>query len=285
MTGAAWTLSPVWTGPGQGRTPTAAAAGSADERQRQLLKEALDKPADPALMARFSAINAKHFANALTAIPVAWEPRLTEVDALAGRSFRLLGMFGQAGDKSIILLHPSLKDDAAALDRALSHEMVHAYLFSIGDTGTDHGDAFKKVLQRLSKEGAFVSIEATPEERAQLREWLAGEEKRLAEERAALDQMQAELDAELASLQAAVDALNARTAAARSAGRGAPTPEETSAVIGQRNAFSERAATMNRRGVEFRIAQQEYNRQVARYHLMALYPDGLDDPPPAVIKR
>jgi hypothetical protein len=34
---------------------------------------------------------------------------------------------------------------------------------------------------------------------------------------------------------------------------------------------------MNRRGLEFRIAQDEYNLQAARYNLMATYPDGLDD--------
>ena len=236
-------------------------------------------------MARFAAINVKHFSNALTPIPVTWEPRLAEVGALAGRSFTLLGMFGQAGDKSIILLHPSLQDDAAALDRALCHEMVHAYLFSIGDTGTDHGDAFRKVLHRLSNEGAFISIEATPEERAQLREWLATEDKLLVEERASLDQLQADLDPERIALQQAVDALNSRGAAASAAGRGFPSAEETATVNARRSAYNDRAATMNRRGLDFRTAQEEYNRQVARYNLMATYPDGLDDPAPAIKRK
>ncbi|HXT71555.1 MAG TPA: SprT-like domain-containing protein [Vicinamibacterales bacterium] len=279
LTGAAWSMSPGWSEKSQSKKQ-AASTTSADERQRQLLKEAIDTPPEPALMARFASINGKHFANALTAIPVTWEPRLADVGAAAGRSFKLLGMFGQAGDKSIILLHPSLKDDAAALDRALCHEMVHAYLFSIGDTGTDHGEAFKKVLHRLSNEGAFVSIEATPEERAQLREWLATEETRLAEERASLDHLQAELDPERIALQQAVDELNARTAAANATGRGFPSSEEAAATNARRNAYNDRAATMNRRGLEFRIAQEEYNRQVARYNLMATYPDGLDDPAP-----
>ena len=277
LTGAAWSLSPAWTGATQDKTQTASAT-SADERQRQLLKDALNNPADPALMSRFSSLNAKHFSGALLAMPVTWEPRLAEVGALAGRTFTLLGMFGQSGDKSIILLHPSLKDDAAALDRALSHEMVHAYLFSIGDTGTEHGDAFRKVLHRLSNEGAFISIEATPQERAQLREWLSVEDTRLNGERAALDQMQSELDPERIALQQAVDGLNARMADARATGRGLPTQEETAAINSRRNAYNDRAATMNRRGLEIRIALEEYNRQVARYNLMATYPDGLDEP-------
>lgn len=277
LTGAAWRLSPAWNGAGRhGRQ--AASASSADARQRQILRENLDHPTDPLLAQRFAAINAKHFSNSLSSIPVVWEPRLAEVGALAGRTFTLLGVFGQEGDRSIILLHPSLKDDAASLDRALCHEMVHAYLFSVGDKSTDHGEAFRAVLHRLSNEGAFISIEATPEERAQLQAWLGTESSRIEMEREALDRLAPEIETERVALEQAVEELNARVSAANTAGRGWPAAEEVTTLNARRDAYNARAAALNRRGLEFRIAQDEYNRQVARYNLMATYPDGLDEP-------
>jgi hypothetical protein len=278
---AAWKLSSGWVGVGQPassrRAKPAASATSADARQRELLKEDLGKPADAVLAARFAAINAAHFSNSLSSIPVVWEPRLAEVGTLAGHDFTLLGVFGQSGDRSIILLHPSLKSDTTALDRALCHEMVHAYLFSVGDASTDHGEAFKSVLRRLSKEGAFISIEATPEERAELREWIDKESARMETERQELDRLAPEIENERLALQQAVEALNARVSSANAAGRGWPAQDEVAAINARRDAYNGRAAVLNRRGVEFRIAQDEYNRQVARFNLMASYPDGMDE--------
>ena len=277
LTGAAWSLSPAWGGAGQ-QVTNAAAAASADALQKELLRENLNHPADPALAKRFAEINAKHFFNSLPAIPVVWEPRLADVGTLAGRTFTLLGMFGQSGDREIILLHPDLKSDPAGLDRALCHEMIHAYLFSVGDTSTDHGQAFRKVLHRLLNEGAFVSLEASPEERATLRAWLDTEAARLAAERKSLDALAPEIEAERLEIERAVESLNARASAANAAGRVGPSPEEVAILNTQRDAYNNRAAAMNRRGLEFRIAQDEYNLQAARYNLMATYPDGLDEP-------
>ena len=277
LTGAAWSLSPAWGGAGQ-QVTNAAASASADALQEKLLRENLSHPADPALAKRFAEINSKHFFNSLPVIPVVWEPRLADVGTLAGRTFTLLGMFGQSGDREIILLHPDLKNDPAGLDRALCHEMIHAYLFSVGDTSTDHGQAFRKVLHRLLNEGAFVSLEASPEERATLRAWLDAESARLAAERKSLDELAPEVEAERLEIERAVESLNARVAAANAAGRGGPSPEEIAAFNAQRDAYNNRAAAMNRRGLEFRIAQDEYNLQAGRYNLMATYPDGLDEP-------
>jgi len=277
LTGAAWSLSPAW-GAGQ-QVTNAAATASADALQQELLRENLDHSADPGLANRFAEINKKHFFNALPAIPVVWEPRLADVGTLAGRTFTLLGMFGRSGDRSIILLHPDLKNDAAGLDRALCHEMIHAYLFSVGDTSTDHGPAFRKVLHRLLNEGAFVSIEASPEERAALRAWLEAESVRLSAERTALEALATEIGEERAALDRAFESLNARGSAAKPAGSGGPSPEEVATLKAQRDRYIERVASMNRRAVDFRTAQDEYNAQAARYNLMATYPDGLDEPP------
>jgi hypothetical protein len=274
LTGAAWSLSPAWgAGP---QLTNAAATASADALQQELLRKNLDRPADPALANRFAEINKKHFFNSLPAIPVVWEPRLADVGTLAGRTFTLLGMFGRSGDRAIILLHPDLQNDAAGLDRALCHEMIHAYLFSVGDTSTDHGQAFRNVLHRLLNEGAFVSIEASPEERATLRTWLEAESVRLSLERSALEGLAAEIGEERAALDRAVESLNVRGSAAN--GSGGPSPEEVAAVKAQRDRYIERIASMNRRAVDFHSAQDEYNAQAARYNLMATYPDGLDEP-------
>lgn len=276
LTGAAWSLTPTWGAAGQ-QVANAAATASADALQKEILREGLNRPADPALAKRFAEINAKHFFNSLPAMPVVWEPRLAEVGVLAGRTFTLLGMFGQSGDRSIILLHPDLKADVEGLDRALCHEMIHAYLFSVGDTSTDHGQAFRNVLHRLLNEGAFVSLEASPEERATLRAWLEAESARLEAERKALDALAPEIEQERIAIERAVESLNARGSAANAAGRDGPSPEEVAAVNAQRDAYNSRAAALNRRGLEFRVAQDEYNRQAARYNLMATYPDGLDE--------
>ena len=277
LTGAAWSLSPAWRGAGLQLT-NAAATASADALQKEILREGFNRPADPTLVKRFGEINAKHFFNSLPVMPVVWEPRLAEVGTLAGRTFTLLGMFGQSGDRSIILLHPELKTDAEGLDRALCHEMIHAYLFSVGDTSTDHGQAFRNVLHRLLNEGAFVSLEASPEERATLRAWLDTEAGRLAWERKALDALAPEIEAERLAVQQALERLNARVSAANTAGQGWPSREDVAAVNAQRDAYNGRAADLNRRNLEFRDAQDEFNRQAARYNLMATYPDGLDEP-------
>ena len=204
------------------------AQSAADARQKEILRENLGRPSDPALARRFAELNAKHFAQALPAMPVIWEPRLAEVGALAGPNVTLLGVFGQSGDRSAILLDPSLKNDAEGLDRALCHEMVHAYLFTtLGDSTTNHGESFQAVLRRLSSEGAFVGIPASAQERADLRAWL--------------DTEKARLDAEHKAI------------------AGVRDPAE----------FSSRSAL-------FYTAQDEFNRQVARYNLMVSYPDGMN---------
>src|SRR4029453_10098682 len=105
----------------------------------------------------------------LSAMPVLWEPGLDRVGQLAAQAFTLEGMFGHVAKQSLILLNPNLQADQRALARALSHEMVHAYLFTTGDTTTNHGPAFQTVLQRLSSEGAFEGILASDQERESLR--------------------------------------------------------------------------------------------------------------------
>ncbi|HEX5214239.1 MAG TPA: SprT-like domain-containing protein [Vicinamibacterales bacterium] len=228
---------------------------SAEIRQTAILRDNLDKPADAGLASLYAEINTKHFAGALPLMPVRWEPRLAEIGALAGRNFTLEGMFGRVGNRTVILLHPNLLPDIDALERALSHEMVHARLFFLGDTTTDHGPAFRAELERLADEGAFEGIASTEDERAQLRAWLDVETIRIKSEREALEQLAPELAREREGVERGGD-----DAAAR------------------RDAYNLRAEATNTRTAAFNEALAEFNRQVKRYNLMISYPDGMDEP-------
>ena len=160
----------------------------ADKLRHELLDRALEKSGEPDLQALYNAFNAKYFGNDLPPIPVRWEPRLSDVDRLEGGPATMKGMFGTKGDRAAILLSPSVEDDQAELHRALSHEMVHAYMFKMGEDTSQHGPSFQAVLARLAMEGAFEGIPSTPEERAALRKWIDEEKARLASEDAALRQ-------------------------------------------------------------------------------------------------
>ena len=72
--------------------------------------------------------------------------------------------------------------------------------------------------------------------------------------------------------------------AANAAGKGWPGAEDVASLNARRDAYNSRAADLNRRGLDFRLAQDEFNRQVSRYNLMATYPDGLDEAPAAPAK-
>ena len=146
---------------------------SADALQKSIVKATLGREGDPDLGARYQEINRRHFEGLLPAIPVRWEPRLSEVDARSADGLKLLGTFGKLGERAVILLNPSLQSDQDDLKRALAHEMVHAYLTTtLGDEDVRHGLSYQAVLRRLAAEGAFKGIPSTELEREQLRAWL-----------------------------------------------------------------------------------------------------------------
>src|SRR5262249_43497507 len=158
----------------------------------------------------------------------------------------LEGMFGRLGRRTAILLNPSLQGNPAALDRALCHEMVHAYPFFNGDTETTaHGPAFQAVLGRLADEGAFTGIVSSEAERTHWRARLDHEAARLEGERDALARLHDELEIERATVE--------RT--------------HTGA-----EAYNERAEAANARAARARDDQTELARQVDRYNLMLGYP-------------
>jgi SprT-like family len=255
----------------------APALSAADRRQQELLRDDLAKPSDPELLALYRTINQRHFAGRLPDMPVQWEPRLMDVGALASQRFTLEGMFGHMGDRAAILLNASLRSDPAALRRALCHEMVHAYLYEIGDTSTDHGPAFQTELKRLSAEGAFEGIVATDADREAQRAWLDREAVRLDADSEAVRREGEDIERERVGLEEAMADMNARIGAAAARGERFSDTAAVETLNARRDAYNRRVEETNRRTEEGRAALAEFNRQVERYNLMLSYPDGVEE--------
>ncbi len=244
-----------------------------EARQEEILKQDIDAPGDPALGRMFHDLNVHHFSGRLPQMPVMWEPRLAEVGALAARTFTLEGMFGHIGDRAIILLNTSLQSDRPAVLRALSHEMVHAFLYTLGEDSSDHGPLFQAELKRLSAEGAFTGIVATDAERARLRAWLDRESARLDADSAALTRKGEQIEHERADLDRELSELHARLRGPD--GHSASTRRAVEAFNASRDAYNRDAEAANARIAQGRADRAEFNRQVRRYNLMLVYPDGL----------
>jgi predicted SprT family Zn-dependent metalloprotease len=260
--------------------PTRAAAGPAlspaEALQQELLRKNTGRSGDADLNRMYQQISAKHFSGKLPALQVLWEPRLAEVGPLSGQEFTLQGMFGNVGPNLVILLNPALQADRRAVARALCHEIVHAYLYSTGDSTTEHGPAFQTVLQSLAGEGAFEGVAGTDEDRASLRAWLDAESARLDAERVEMDRVAADTDRERSEVERILADLNARATAAQAQGSGWPPQSELDAATAKRDGYNRLAADVNDRVQRDRAALEHFNKEVARYNLMLVYPDGLD---------
>jgi hypothetical protein len=271
-----WAAANVWRN--ESVVPAVADAGgplsAADRRQREILEQAIDHAPDPALVRVYDEINARHFNGRLPAIPVVWEPRLAEVGPLAAQAFTLEGMFGHIGDRAVILLTPGLARDPAALRRALSHEMVHAWLHTQGDISTGHGPAFQATLKRLSDEGAFAGLVADPEERESLRAWLQAESMRLDTMSDEARREREALALEAHAIELSLTDINAR----RRSGLAVDEPV-IAAWTARRDVYNRRVDQMRARAERARADAAAFNAQVERYHLMVSYPDGLDQQP------
>jgi chromosome segregation ATPase len=147
-------------------------------------------------------------------------------------------------------------------------------LYEIGDRTTDHGAAFQAELERLADAGAFAGIVATAEERRALKTWLDAENARLDAEGDAVRQEDREIARDREELDAAIDEMNARL---QGAAADRPSPTEIDALESRREAFNARISAIRDRASNARAALTEFNRQVERYNLMLVYPDGLDE--------
>jgi hypothetical protein len=242
--------------------------------QRELLRLNVRTAGDPALEGLYADVNARYYHGALPAMPVRWEPRMADVGKLAGDRFTLEGMFGHVGHDTVILMNPALQKSPAAVTRALCHEIVHAFLFANGDDSTDHGPAFQAELRRLALAGAFEGMPATEADRTTLHAWLDAESARLDAEHEALEQVGTDLSAERGEVERAVADLNAPAAPDAAAPRG---PDVIAAVTAQRDAYNQQAIEATDRTERYRADLERFNHEVARYNLMLVYPDGLDE--------
>jgi hypothetical protein len=240
-----------------GAGASAPAVTTAEVMQQELLRESIRKPGDPILNRMYLEISARHFEAQLPPMEVMWEPRLADVGKLSPRQFTLQGMFGQIGRHAVILLNPGLQEDPAAVARTLSHEIVHAYLSAAGAKDAGHGPDFQQLLQRLASEGAFEGVVATDEERESLRTWLDAEAARLDVERSEMTRLASDLERERGDVEHGFNG-NAAT------------------FVQRRNAYNQRAVEANERADRARASVEYFNRQVDRYNLMLVYPDGLD---------
>lgn len=144
-------------------TPVTVRSPSRSEiKTEQLFRASAGLASDPALAEAYQSISARYFGGTLPAVSVRWEWRLDEIGPLIAEGFRLEGVT----NGRVILLNPSLQDDAPQFKRVLCHEAVHVALSSRSD---GHGPNFQALLRRLATEGAFEGLVATDEERAALR--------------------------------------------------------------------------------------------------------------------
>src|SRR6185503_18614898 len=99
----------------------------------------------------------------------------------------------------------------------------------------------QNLLERLAREGAFVGIPASEDERTRLRAWLDAESARLDWERQDMARAGAEIDLERAAVESAFADLDTRLTAAR-AGTGTwPGADEARALSARREAYNDRA--------------------------------------------
>jgi hypothetical protein len=260
-------------------------------KEREIAEQDAAKPGDPELSMEYHEVNAGHFGNKLPAIPVLWEPRLREIGPLKTEGFTEDGLWTALGDKAFILLNPRIRRNAGETRRVLCHEMIHEYLFTIGDTKTHHGPAFQAELRRLLAEGAFQAILASEDEKASLRSWVDGESARLESESAGvkwesneLDRTQGEIDRERASFDRELRDLNQRISIGNEQGYGWPSDDEIESSKAKGRLLDQGVDDFNGRVADFtaRVARYNgdvtrFNRYVNRYNLMMAYPDGLDE--------
>lgn len=279
--------------PAQGTEPTTTAfripTNPVEAKEWRIIEQDAGKSGDPELTKDYQQVNEGYFDGRLPGIPVLWEPQLKEVGPLIAADFTLQGLTEDHQGKILILLNPAVGRDQAELRRVLCHEMVHVYLFTTGDTKTNHGPAFQTVLHRLLVAGAFQAISASEDEKLSLRSWLKSEASKLdaesnaiERENSELDRVGGELDRQKRVIEVENHELNQRISRANEQGDGWPADDEIEAfkarsqTLDQRVAdFNAYVATFNASAERHSIDVKRFNHEVGRYNLTMAYPDGL----------
>lgn len=258
-------------------------------KEQEIVCQDAGKSGDPDLDADYQEVNADYFRNKLPRIPVIWEPKLAEVGPLVAKDFILEGLANP--DPELILINPRNRGNQAGLRRVLCHEMVHIYLFTIGDMKTKHGPAFQTELRKLWQEGAFQGIPATEDKKLSLRSWLTSESAKLSAEsielkrkNAGLDRAHLEIERRKKLAEGERHELNQRISLANERGNGWPSDDKIEAFRAgvrrlnqQIENFGAAEATFRTSLTNYKAEVTHYNSQVSRYNLMMAYPDGLDE--------
>ena len=274
-----------------GETNVPVATNPAKAEEQAIIDRDAGMLGDVELSNNYQEVNERYYGNKLPKIPILWEPRLKEVGALTAEGLVQKGLWAQQGDKVFILVNPEAGANPRELRRVLCHEIVHEYLFTLGDTRANHGAAFKSELHRLAEAGAFEGISASEDEKASLKFWIEGESTRLAgelssisEEGIDLDQTKKTMELEKTSSDRELRDLNQRITIANDQGSGWPSDDEMESFKARGRLFDQRAADFNGRVASFQVRVADYNgdvsrfnRSVNRYNLMMAYPDGLDE--------
>ncbi len=273
------------------QAPSAEDSSPSTVRAREITSQDIDKPGDPYLEDEYRKISEQYYGNKLPNVPVLWEDRLQVIGPLIADGFIEKGLWTSQDNKEFILLNPSISPDAADTRRVLCHEIVHEYMYSIGNKNEGHGPRFQAELLRLSRAGAFEGIPAADGEKASLKAWIESESARLEQEsrqleneKPELEQSRTAVESEAADLNQQVRELNERISSANSQQGGGPSDAEISAANARRRAHAQKAADFdahladfNARIQNYNAAVGEFNRAVGRYNLMIAYPDGLDE--------
>ena len=250
------------------RAPGVAPRQEPPSPQQTLLEATRNRPEDPELGLLFDELNARHFGARLPDVKVVWS---AELDSLDEGEYRLNGMT----DGRTILLKATFKGDEADVRRTLCHEMVHVKFITAGRRSTAHDDPFQNELRRIFDEGCFLAIWASEAAKASLQDWITSERTRLDTAVAAAAAQLAAIQQEETRVQRLIADLNDRIRAANAAGSGWPSAEETAAAERQQVALTDRVSAYNAAVAENERAQTRFNEEVARFNLMAAYPDGL----------
>jgi len=219
----------------------------AEAMEEEIIAQDTGRLGDPTLNVEYRKINERHFSEQLPSIPVLWEPRLAYVGPLIAEDYKLEGLWARHDGSQFILINPVVRKVPGQLQRVLCHEVVHEYLFTKGDTTTNHGPAFQEVLRRLSEEGAFEGKWASESEKASLKTWLDQESSRLNEEKSELDRVGEIMERDREELDSQFDELNQRISAANNEGSGWPSNEERESVNSKRDIFNQRVEEYNDR--------------------------------------
>lgn len=254
-------------------------------REQEIVLQDTGRLGDAELDAEYGEIDARYFGNKLPFIPVIWEPRLKEV-VLGDKELGLASYHPE-----LILLNPRIRTKKGKLRTVLCHEMVHIYLYTIGDMKAHHGPAFQTEWHKLWKAGAFQGIPATETERLRLKAWLKVERHRLKLALVELEQRRTDLDAASVKIEgqkALIDnerhVLNDRTYRAGEQGNGRPTDSEIEAFDARVSAFNQRVetfkasvASLKAEVADHKANLKRFNSQVRRYNLIVAYRDGLGE--------